>query len=145
MSASDWSERQITIAGAKVHVSRSGKGRPLLVLHHDIGTPDQAALYDTLAKGHDVIVPHHPGWGKSERPQWLRSAYRSSRCRSSTGRCSASVTPPPGFGSPFSARSRSAPSSAWWRWYRLPGRRRTVGPLLLLSGRPRNYVGVIWV
>ena len=20
----------------------------------------------------DVIVPHHPGWGKSERPAWLR-------------------------------------------------------------------------
>ena len=20
----------------------------------------------------DVLIPHHPGWGKSERPQWLR-------------------------------------------------------------------------
>jgi pimeloyl-ACP methyl ester carboxylesterase len=43
------------------------------VLHHDIGTPDSLAFYDALAAKYDVIVPHHPGWGKSERPEWLRS------------------------------------------------------------------------
>ena len=45
----------------------------MLVLHHDIGTPDRLPFYDTLAQNFDVLVPHHPGWGKSERPQWMRS------------------------------------------------------------------------
>ena len=68
-----WNETAMTIAGTKMHLTRGGSGRPVLVLHHDIGTPDRLPFYDTLAQSFDVLVPHHPGWGKSERPQWLRS------------------------------------------------------------------------
>ena len=69
----DWSERQIEVAGVKLHLARAGVGRPVLVLHHDIGSPEQLPFYDALATRFDVLVPHHPGYGKSERPQWLRS------------------------------------------------------------------------
>ena len=69
----DWAERNIEIAGAKLHLSRAGTGRPVLVLHHDIGSPERLEFYDALASRFDVLVPHHPGYGKSERPQWLRS------------------------------------------------------------------------
>jgi pimeloyl-ACP methyl ester carboxylesterase len=55
-----------------MHLSRAGSGRPVLVLHHDIGTLDRLPFYDSLAERFDVLVPHHPGWGKSERPEWLR-------------------------------------------------------------------------
>jgi len=68
-----WTEATKEIAGCKLHFARAGSGRPLMVLHHDIGTPDQLPLYDTLASSFDLVVPHYPGWGKSERPQWLRS------------------------------------------------------------------------
>lgn len=68
-----WTEATKEIAGCKLHFARAGSGRPLLVLHHDIGTLDQLPLYDTLSRSFDLVVPHHPGWGKSERPQWLRS------------------------------------------------------------------------
>jgi pimeloyl-ACP methyl ester carboxylesterase len=68
-----WNETATNIAGSKLHLTRGGSGRPVLVLHHDIGTPDRLPFYDTLAQNFDVLVPHHPGWGKSERPQWLRS------------------------------------------------------------------------
>ena len=67
-----WTDTVTQIAGCKVHYSRAGSGRTVLVLHHDIGTPDRLPFYDALAEKFDVIVPHHPGWGKSERPQWLR-------------------------------------------------------------------------
>jgi pimeloyl-ACP methyl ester carboxylesterase len=33
---------------------------------------DRLPFYDALAAKFDVLVPHHPGWGKSERPHWLR-------------------------------------------------------------------------
>ena len=42
------------------------------MLHHDTGTLDRLPFYDALAERFDVVVPHHPGYGKSERPQWLR-------------------------------------------------------------------------
>src|ERR1700751_2273020 len=69
----DWSERVVELAGIKLHLARAGGGRPVLLLHHDIGSPDQLQFYDELAGRFDVLVPHHPGYGKSERPQWLRS------------------------------------------------------------------------
>ena len=72
-SSVTWKESAMTIAGSSVHLMRGGSGRPVLVLHHDIGTVDRLPFYDALAQNFDVVVPHHPGWGKSERPQWLRS------------------------------------------------------------------------
>jgi pimeloyl-ACP methyl ester carboxylesterase len=68
-----WSETAVEVAGSKLHLARAGSGRPVLVLHHDIGSPDRLAFYDQLAAHFDVLVPHHPGYGKSERPEWLRS------------------------------------------------------------------------
>jgi pimeloyl-ACP methyl ester carboxylesterase len=68
-----WTETAVEFAGVKLHLARAGSGRPLLVLHHDIGSPERLDFYDALANRFDVLVPHHPGYGKSERPQWLRS------------------------------------------------------------------------
>jgi len=69
----DWTESVVEIAGTKMHLARAGSGRPVLVLHHDIGTLPRLPFYDALASRFDVLVPHHPGYGKSERPQWLRN------------------------------------------------------------------------
>jgi pimeloyl-ACP methyl ester carboxylesterase len=68
----NWTEAVKEIAGLKLFLSRGGSGAPVLVLHHDIGTVESLPFYDNLAKQFDVLVPHHPGWGKSERPQWMR-------------------------------------------------------------------------
>src|SRR5215469_11985865 len=68
-----WTETAVEVAGARLHLARAGGGRPVLVLHHDIGSPDRLEFYDALARRFAVLVPHHPGYGKSERPAWLRS------------------------------------------------------------------------
>ncbi len=68
-----WTESAVELAGFKLHVARAGGGRPVLVLHHDIGSPGRLPFYDALAERFDVLVPHHPGYGKSERPEWLRN------------------------------------------------------------------------
>jgi len=62
-----WRETTVELAGLKLSVTRGGSGRPVLVLHHDIGTVDRLPFYDALAEKFDVIVPSHPGYGKSER------------------------------------------------------------------------------
>lgn len=72
-TSTTWNETLRDVAGVKLHVARSGKGKPLLVLHHDTGSLDRLPFYDALAERHDVIVPHHPGYGRSERPTWMRS------------------------------------------------------------------------
>jgi pimeloyl-ACP methyl ester carboxylesterase len=68
-----WSDKIVDIAGTRVHVSRAGSGSPLLVLHHDTGTLERLPFYDALAARFDVVVPHHPGYGRSQRPEWMRS------------------------------------------------------------------------
>src|SRR5262245_3308931 len=68
-----WTSETVSIAGGGVHLARGGAGAPVLVLHHDIGTPDELPFYDALAREFAVLVPSHPGYGKSERPAWMRS------------------------------------------------------------------------
>jgi pimeloyl-ACP methyl ester carboxylesterase len=64
----------MNVAGTKLHVARAGHGRPVLVLHHETGTLDRLPFYDALASHYDVLVPHHPGYSRSQRPDWMRSA-----------------------------------------------------------------------
>jgi pimeloyl-ACP methyl ester carboxylesterase len=68
----NWSERQLSLSGIELHVARAGSGRPILVLHHDTGSLDRLPFYDALAEKFDVVVPHHPGYGRSTRPNWMR-------------------------------------------------------------------------
>jgi len=73
MAGVDWTESTMDAAGTKLHVARAGRGRPLVVLHHETGTLDRLPFYDALAAHYDVLVPHHPGYSRSERPDWMRS------------------------------------------------------------------------
>jgi len=67
-----WNEQTVELGEVKLRVTRGGTGRPVLVLHHDIGTLDRLPFYDALAEKFDVIVPNHPGFGEPERPNWMR-------------------------------------------------------------------------
>jgi len=51
----------------------AGSGRPLFVMHHDVGNPGWLPFYDSLAANFAVHVPSHPGFGKSDRPEWMRT------------------------------------------------------------------------
>jgi len=73
MAEASWTDSTYDLSGAKLHVSRSGKGSPVIVLHHETGTLDRLPFYDALAARHDVLVPHHPGYSRSQRPDWMRS------------------------------------------------------------------------
>lgn len=73
MANVSWKDQKIEAAGSSLHVSRGGKGSPLVVLHHDIGTLDKPEIFEALAQSHDVVVPQYAGWGKSPRAEWMRS------------------------------------------------------------------------
>jgi pimeloyl-ACP methyl ester carboxylesterase len=69
-----WSERFVQIAGERLQLLEGGQGEPLLVLHRDIGNPGWLPFHEQLAERFTVLVPSHPGYGASDRPDWLRSA-----------------------------------------------------------------------
>ncbi|HEY7205346.1 MAG TPA: alpha/beta hydrolase [Methylomirabilota bacterium] len=68
-----WNTETLAVAGSSVRLRTAGRGAPLLVLHHDIGTPEQLPFYDALAQRFTVLLPSHPGYDGSERPVWMRS------------------------------------------------------------------------
>jgi len=71
--AGSWVSETIPIAGVAVRVTRAGVGPPLLVLHHDIGTLERLPFYEALARRFTVLVPSHPGYDGSQRPDWMRN------------------------------------------------------------------------
>ena len=68
-----FTESFVDVVGGKVQVLKGGSGSPVLVLHHDVGNPGWLPYYMELAENHTVYVPSHPGFGKSERPEWARN------------------------------------------------------------------------
>lgn len=61
----------LDVRGVRTHVMRGGRGRPLLVLHPEFAARLWAPYHDALAAHFHVIAPDHPGFGDSERPEWL--------------------------------------------------------------------------
>jgi len=54
---------------------RGGSGPPLLVLHDELGFPGWMKWNDLLGRGREQIIPHQPGFGRTERQDWMMS-YR---------------------------------------------------------------------
>jgi pimeloyl-ACP methyl ester carboxylesterase len=73
--ASDWREEQVTIAGLQVQLLHGGQGAPLLVLHGAAGHPGWLQFHEALAQRFHVYAPSHPGFGASERPDWMERVH----------------------------------------------------------------------
>jgi len=66
-------EETVEVGFGKVHLMQGGQGNPLLIFQDDIGSPGWLPFYEALAQHVTVYVPHHPGFGQSERPAWMRN------------------------------------------------------------------------
>lgn len=59
------------IEGCAINVMRGGTGSPLLFLHDNDAFTAWQPFMEALAADFDVIVPDHPGFGRSDTPPWL--------------------------------------------------------------------------
>jgi pimeloyl-ACP methyl ester carboxylesterase len=61
----------VSLDGCELSLMRGGDGPPVLFLHGAGGAGVWLPFMKSLAADHDVIVPDHPGYGKSGTPDWL--------------------------------------------------------------------------
>ena len=68
------SERNLVrVSGVELEIERRGRGRPLLVLYGEEALELDAAVLAELARDHELIIPSPPGFGRSERPDWIET------------------------------------------------------------------------
>ena len=62
----------LTIQGMKIEVERMGSGSPLLVLLSEEAAYERTSPFIAeLARTHELVIPQAPGFGNSERPDWI--------------------------------------------------------------------------
>src|SRR5437868_14346210 len=61
------------VNGIRIELIERGAGRPLLFLHPATGLAPDAPVLERLAARAHVIVPTHPGFGRSELPEGFDS------------------------------------------------------------------------
>jgi pimeloyl-ACP methyl ester carboxylesterase len=61
----------LTFGDVELEVARRGAGPPLLLLYGEDALEPAAPFVDELARRYDVIVPSPPGFGRSNRPEWI--------------------------------------------------------------------------
>ena len=72
-------ENFVEVAGAKVHMLTRGSGDAVLSLHSVEGNLGWLPYLDALAQSGCVYAPTHPGYGASERPEWLETVSDMAR------------------------------------------------------------------
>ena len=66
-----WTEETVEVAGTRLQLVKGGTGEPLLILHDELGHPGWLRFHEALAQQHTLYIPLHPGFGKSERLDWI--------------------------------------------------------------------------
>ena len=63
----------LKIQDIELEVERRGSGAPLVLLDDEEGLTRGSALIDELAQSFEVIIPSAPGFGHSNRPDWIET------------------------------------------------------------------------
>ena len=66
-------EKIVDVGGVGVVTLEGGSGRPLLMLHDELGFPGWMRWNEALAAGRRFVVPLQPGFGRTPRVEWFGS------------------------------------------------------------------------
>lgn len=70
-----FSEEVVDVHGCKLALKRGGAGATLLYLHGASGASSVQPFMHELARDFEVLVPEHPGFGRSDEPAWLENIH----------------------------------------------------------------------
>jgi len=68
-----WRTEVVRVAGCDLTVLKGGVGKPLLILHDELGFPGWMKWNAALAERRTLIIPMHPGYGVTTAPEWIRN------------------------------------------------------------------------
>jgi pimeloyl-ACP methyl ester carboxylesterase len=54
-------------------VLKGGSGKPLLVLHEELGFPGWMKWNEALSERRTLLIPLYPGFGRTQRAEWIMS------------------------------------------------------------------------
>ncbi|MGA2411995.1 MAG: alpha/beta fold hydrolase [Candidatus Binataceae bacterium] len=66
-----WREETVRVGDTDLVVVKGGSGRPLLVLHEELGWPGWLRWNAALAQKHTLLIPLHPGYSHTPRAEWI--------------------------------------------------------------------------
>jgi pimeloyl-ACP methyl ester carboxylesterase len=66
-------EETLTVGADKLVVLKGGSGKPLLILHEELGYPGWMKWNEALSEKRTLITPLYPGFGKTPRAEWIMS------------------------------------------------------------------------
>lgn len=69
----NYQEKTVAVGTTQLHYLEGGQGSPLVIFHGELGFPGWVRFHDELAKNHRLIIPLHPGFGVTERTDWVTS------------------------------------------------------------------------
>jgi pimeloyl-ACP methyl ester carboxylesterase len=69
----EFTEEFVDIGGCKVQLFTGGSGDPLLILHGAGGNRGWLRYVQALSEHFTIYLPSHPGFGTSQRPDWLET------------------------------------------------------------------------
>jgi pimeloyl-ACP methyl ester carboxylesterase len=66
-----WHEETVKVGDTDLTIITGGSGRPLLVLHEELGWPGWLKWNAALALKHRLVIPLHPGYSQTPRVEWI--------------------------------------------------------------------------
>lgn len=69
--APTWVRKTVRVGDCDLSVLEGGHGKPLLVLHEELGYPGAMGWDIDLAARRTLVVPQHPGFGATPRLDWI--------------------------------------------------------------------------
>jgi pimeloyl-ACP methyl ester carboxylesterase len=63
----------IEVCGVKTGLQRRGTGKNVLFMHGANGVSAWLPFFEKLSTNFQLYIPDHPGFGRSESPDWIRS------------------------------------------------------------------------
>src|SRR5260370_37077171 len=69
----EWAEEIVRVAETEIAIIKGGSGKPLVILHEELGHPAWLGWHRALEQERQLIIPVQAGLGKSPRIDWVRS------------------------------------------------------------------------